>query len=226
MPRSLYCLALVLFLVACHQSPEKMVNASGKTTTAALGSDSRKNNQAALPPEDLQEVLIRNPPGLDSFYLHDHLGAPFTLERLKGKWNFLVFGYTNCPDICPTTLAEMDDFKALMPEGKLKNDTQVLFVTLDPKRDTKSELKQYLGYFNKGFLGITGSVEDIHRFCTPLDIEFSYEKLSKEVYGVNHSSAVVLIDPELRYFARFNVPIYAEELFKQYKKIIDYQKTL
>jgi len=170
--------------------------------------------------EELKHELISNPKAIEPFKLHDHNGAPFTEKRLKGKWSFLVFGYTNCPDICPTTLAEMDDFFALLRGTKLLDKTQVLFVTLDPKRDTDKDLKQYLGYFNSSFIGVSGSVEDLHRFCNPLKILFEYEQLTKEIYGVNHSSAVVLLDPNSRYVARFSVPIYAEQLLSKYKKII------
>jgi len=180
--------------------------------------------------EELREELIEHPQTISATGLHDHTGRAFDVTRFKGKWSFLVFGYTNCPDICPTTLAEMDDFFALLSDKKQKgkktsnkpllDNTQLFFVTLDPKRDTDKDLKQYLSYFNSQFVGLSGSVEDLHRFCDPLKIKFEYEQITKSVYGVGHSSSVILIDPEMRYFARFQVPIYAEELLAKYRKIV------
>ena len=193
-----------------------------ESTYAASGA---ANTSKASLAKDLERVLLPTPVAIKDFSLHDENGANFTRDKLKGKWSFLVFGYTNCPDVCPTTLAEMDDFTALIPGGPLKDKTQVLFITLDPKRDTDKELKTYLGYFNKSFIGVSGSVDELKRFCTPLDIQFDYQQITKDAYAVNHSSSMVLVDPEARYVARFNVPIYAEKVLDKYKKILAYEKT-
>jgi len=222
-------LSLLLFFACSHASAKETTANSEPVNAdqvppglAAARQESANGATEAQADEELERVLVSEPKPIQTFKLHDQNGNEFSANSLKGKWSFLVFGYTNCPDVCPTTLAEMDDFTALIPSGELKDNTQVLFVTLDPKRDTDKELKTYLGYFNSGFIGVSGSVEDLQRFCKLMDINFEYQQITKTIYGVSHSSSVVLLDPQARYVARFAVPIYAKELLKKYSKVVQY----
>lgn len=82
----------------------------------------------------------------------DQEGQPVVLNELKGKWSLLFFGYTFCPDICPTTLAQLRQIKSELPKEAVDN-LQVVLVSVDPNRDTPQQLKQYLGYFDKGLQG-------------------------------------------------------------------------
>ncbi|MFO6384146.1 cytochrome c oxidase copper chaperone SenC, partial [Pseudomonas aeruginosa] len=75
---------------------------------------------------------------------------------LKGRWHLLFFGYTFCPDVCPTTLAQLRELQGKLPQ-EVRDDLQVVFVSVDPNRDTPQQIKQYLGYFNAGFQGLTGT---------------------------------------------------------------------
>lgn len=232
--RYLFILLPALLILNCSQSSthsateEKPVVGSEANsqlppglTIARQAKDETADKQTSIDvPEDMERFLLPTPQVIQPFKLHDHNGSDFTEQRFNGKWNFLVFGYTNCPDVCPTTLAEMDDFTALLPGANLKDQTQVYFVSLDPKRDTDKELKEYLGYFNSHFIGVSGSESELHHFCSPLDISFKYEPITKTMYSVTHSSSVILVDPKSRYVARFAIPINAEELLKKYQKII------
>jgi protein SCO1/2 len=99
--------------------------------------------------------LMDPPRDIGSFSLIDHHGEAFTPERLENQWTLLFFGFTNCPDICPTTMAFLDDFVASL-EGTEVSDTEVVMVSVDPARDTPERLASYVPFFNTDFTGVTG----------------------------------------------------------------------
>src|SRR5689334_3187171 len=92
-----------------------------------------------------------------SFALHDHTGKPVTLDSYKGKVVVLFFGFTQCPDVCPTTMAEMSN--VMKDLGLQADQVQVLFATLDPERDSRELLAQYVPQFDKRFVGLYGTPE-------------------------------------------------------------------
>jgi len=103
-------------------------------------------------------TLFTDPKPLTAFALTDHKNRVFDLASLKGKWSFLFFGFTHCPDVCPTTLAVL----ARAHDSIAKNtvgaeDIQFVFISVDPNRDTASKLEQYVDYFDTTFLGVTGN---------------------------------------------------------------------
>ncbi|MFH3991195.1 extracellular solute-binding protein, partial [Acinetobacter baumannii] len=89
-------------------------------------------------------------------------GQAVSTASLKGRWHLLFFGYTFCPDVCPTTLAQLRELQGKLPQ-EVRDDLQVVFVSVDPNRDTPQQIKQYLGYFNAGFQGLTGTPENIQK---------------------------------------------------------------
>jgi len=172
------------------------------------------------------EARLDTPKPLTAFQLIAGDLNPLDLDRLKGKWTLLFFGYTHCPDICPTTLTELaNTVKQLDPV--LLEDTQFVFVSVDPQRDTPESLAQYVRYFDDHFLGATGSVEALTALARQLDSKFSLEVDPAGEPIVNHSSAILLIDPQVRYYARLKAPHYAEEIRAQYLALReDYLHTL
>ena len=104
-------------------------------------------------PPVIQGVFLPQAKPMEEFSLLDHHGEAFDQEDLKGRWHLISYGFTTCPDICPTTLVELDTMKATLgPEGE---DLQVLFYSVDHRRDTVHQLASYVPYFNAGFLGLT-----------------------------------------------------------------------
>lgn len=138
--------------------------------------------------------------------LLDHHGAAFTRDRFVGKWTLVFFGFTHCPDICPTTMAFLDQFVAAL-EGTEVEDTQVVMVSVDPARDTVDKLAAYVPYFNDSFIGVTGEFLDIHRFATALNTPFRKVVLEDGDYQVDHSANVVLINPRGDYHGFFKPPL-------------------
>ncbi|MEK1910304.1 MAG: SCO family protein, partial [Pseudomonas chlororaphis] len=101
-------------------------------------------------------ILLPQSRNLPDVKMTDQEGQPVVLNELKGKWSLLFFGYTFCPDICPTTLAQLRQIKSELPKEAVDN-LQVVLVSVDPNRDTPQQLKQYLGYFDKDFKGLTAT---------------------------------------------------------------------
>jgi protein SCO1 len=140
------------------------------------------------------------------FALTDHNGQRRTLADFKGKVVTLFFGFTHCPDVCPTTLGEM---ALVMKElGKDADRLQVLFVTVDPERDTAEVLKRYVPAFHPSFLGLTGSAEDIARTTKEFKIFYQKQPLPNgSGYSMDHSAGTYILDGEgrLRLFAQYGI---------------------
>jgi len=147
--------------------------------------------------EELQEVRMF--PGtldLPAFSLQNEASRPFTNESLIGQWNILFFGYTHCPDVCPTTLANLAKLVNGLPKH-LQNKVQVIFVSVDPERDTPQQLKTYVEYFNKNFRGVTGTHDQLQPFAKSLGaIYFKGAVDENGNYPVDHSSKIFLVNPQ------------------------------
>ena len=150
--------------------------------------------------------LLETPRNFGEINLIDHHGEAFTRDRLEGGWTLVFFGFTHCPDICPTTMAFLDKFMGEL-EGTEVEDTQVVLVTVDPARDTVELLAEYVPYFNDEFLGVTGEFLDVHRFATALNTPFRKVPGQDENYQVDHSANVVLINPRGDYHGFFKAPL-------------------
>ncbi len=169
----------------------------------------KENGKPQTPPtQTVSATLLPELRPLAPFALIDQQGRVFDNQRLKGHWTLLNFGYTHCPDICPTNLALLAQMKDQLRQEGLKAPLKIGFVSLDPERDTPRQLADYLAYFDPDFLGITGPPPAISGLTGPLGI--LYRKAESEgsalEYVMDHSDAMVLLDPEGRYFALFSPP--------------------
>jgi protein SCO1/2 len=136
------------------------------------------------------------------FALKDFNGKPRTMADFKGKAVVIFFGYTQCPDICPTTMHDLGE--AMKQLGPSADKVQVLFITVDPERDTPQLLSQYVPAFDKRFLGLTGTLPEIDK--TAKDFHVYYQKVpgkTKDSYSVDHTAGLYIYDPEgrIRVFA-------------------------
>ena len=139
---------------------------------------------------------------LSEFVMTDHLGDPVGLSDLKGGWSLLFFGFTTCPDVCPTTLSVLND-----AVRGLEEPPAVVMVSVDPDRDTPERLAQYVPAFNPDFIGYTGTFEETVKFAVQVNIAFG--KVPGDVPGsylVDHSASLVLIDPDGRYAGFIKAP--------------------
>lgn len=150
--------------------------------------------------------MLDTPRIIGEINLVDHTGSPFTNGSLEGAWTLVFFGFTNCPDVCPTTMAFLSQLVQSL-EGTEVEDTRVVMVSVDPARDTVDVLAEYVPYFNADFVGVTGEFLDIHRFATALNTPFRKTPGQGENYQVDHSANVVLINPRGDYHGFFRAPL-------------------
>jgi protein SCO1/2 len=142
------------------------------------------------------EAASRAPGG--PFTLVDQDGRPVDQRVLNGKWSIVFFGYTYCPDFCPTTLTTLG--KAMDALGPKAKDTQVVFISVDPDRDTPAELKTYLAsrVFPKNIIGLTGSPDQVAAAAKAYMVFYQKQGIDKG-YTVDHSTALYLMDPQGRF---------------------------
>ncbi len=155
---------------------------------------------------------------IPDFVLLDHNKTVFTNNNLKKQWSLLFFGYTHCPDICPTALMDIANLKKALEKKGIQS-PKVLFITLDAKRDTPSILKKYIPFFDNSFLGLTGDQASIDSLVDYFGVY--YERIAyienKPIvfkkgkiipnniknYSINHSTSVYLISPNASIFTTF-----------------------
>ncbi|MBX7200501.1 MAG: SCO family protein [Rhodospirillaceae bacterium] len=144
---------------------------------------------------DLQERPDRR-----DFELQSVDGRKVTLETFKGKWVLMFFGFTSCPDICPTTLTNMASTLDAM--GEVARNVQPVFITIDPERDTGPVLKDYLANFGGHVVGLTGTAKQIAQAAARYQTFYS-KRATDDGYTMDHSTAVELISPEGVYLRAF-----------------------
>lgn len=162
----------------------------------------------------LQRATLLNPPrALGPFSLLDHNNQRFGPEQLQGKWSFVFFGYTHCPDVCPTALTMLNavalDLEKDGPAKNVRDEARFLFVTVDPERDTVEQLSKYVPYFNKSFVGLTEADKGgILSLTAQLGIPYMKVpvKGDEQNYQVDHSSSILLFNPNGHLQALFSAP--------------------
>lgn len=158
------------------------------------------------------------PRRINNFSLLDFNNEAVDLSLLQGKWSLIFFGYTYCPDICPLTMATLNQFsQILQEEGDYMEDTQVIMVSVDPQRDSLDQLREYVGYFNDDYLGLSGEYIDIFNFASQLNIAFAYVPGVGDNYLVNHSGEIALINPNGHFHGFFKVPHDPEKMAFNYE---------
>ncbi len=167
-------------------------------------------------PRELMAVLRPNPVAVSPFVLIDQQENEFNRESLLGRWSLLFFGYTFCPDICPTTLSTMKSALGILAQQADPTTPQVLFVSVDPARDTPQVLNTYLNYFDSGFVGLSGDAETIKGFAMQFGAGYVLDEPDDAgYYQVSHTSSIFLIDPQGNMIASFSPPHDASTVAEQ-----------
>lgn len=156
------------------------------------------------------------PRDITPFNLVNAQQQSFTNSNLTGHWSVLFFGFTQCPQLCPTTLAILNDTYQQLEKKKNVQLPQIVFISVDPERDTPPVIQKYLSSFNKNFVGATGSQEEIKKLTAALNV--LYMKVQKPntddpmSYQIDHSGTLLLVNPEGKLLALFSSPHTAEIL--------------
>ena len=150
--------------------------------------------------------LFDTPRDVGDFSLTDHRGLSFTRDDLRGRWTLIFFGFTHCPDICPTTMAELAELKSQLADTEA-SDARVVMLSVDPARDTPDRLAQYVPYFHPDFIGVTGEFADILSVAQRLNAPFRKVSEPDGGYQMEHSANVMLMNPRGDYHGFFRAPL-------------------
>jgi protein SCO1/2 len=145
---------------------------------------------------------LPEPRALSAFHLTDLAGQDFSLQSLQGHPTLLFFGFTNCPDVCPTTLATLAQVQRSAPLPG----TRIVFVSIDPERDTAATLRVYLDAFSKDFIGVRGNADALAPLLKSLNAIAVRQLLPDHTYTMDHSATLYLLDSEGRLVAVFSPP--------------------
>ncbi|NAS96540.1 SCO family protein [Pseudomonas syringae pv. actinidifoliorum] len=176
------------------------------------------NNQAAL--NEAGIVLLPKSRQLPALSMIDQNGAAVALDGLKDQWTLMFFGYTFCPDICPTTLAQIKQIRSELPKAAVER-MRVVLVSVDPNRDTPQQLKEYLSYFDPQYIGLTAPVADIQKLANSVSIPFIPADTSKPNYFVDHSGNLALIGPDGTQRGFIRAPLNNQKLVKQLPGLLE-----
>lgn len=161
-------------------------------------------NDAALTSAGI--ILLPQPRPLPAITLTGTDDQPQLMSELKGQWTLLFFGYTFCPDICPTTLAELRKLKSQLPAEALAR-LRIIMISVDPHRDTPQQLRDYLAFYKSDYFGLTGELADIQQLSNATSIPFIPGDTSKEYYTVDHSGNLAVIGPDGRQRGFIRAPL-------------------
>jgi protein SCO1/2 len=143
---------------------------------------------------------------LPEFSLLDHDAQPVGRAVFSGQWDLVFFGFTHCPDICPLTLQVLANARATLAADGHDPLPRIVLVSVDPERDTPDVLREYVGYFGEGVLGITGELAEIRKLTDGLGVYFEKSDISAAGYSVDHSAIVMLVNPDGAFEALFGTP--------------------
>jgi protein SCO1/2 len=152
------------------------------------------------------------------FSLIDDNGKPFTEADLKGKWHLVFFGYTHCPDVCPTALNDLS--LALDKLGAKKSKVGIVFVSVDPDRDTPAVLKSYVESFDGPIVGLTGTPAAVAQIAQDYKVYYAKHPRADGGYDMDHSSLIYVMDPEGRFTATFTPDDSEDTIVSRMAKLI------
>ena len=164
--------------------------------------------------------ILARPMEIDRFELIDQKNEVFNNKSLEGGWTVLFFGYTNCPDVCPTTIYKLAEIKNELEEDLSSSSFNTVLVTLDPDRDSTDRLKEYIGYFDESMLGVTGTYENIQSFTSSLSV--FYQRINKEEgYDFNHTASIFVFNKDGSLFATMSPANTIGELTQDFYTILN-----
>jgi protein SCO1/2 len=173
-----------------------------------------------VPPETERATVFPAPRVLPPFELVDQDGQRLTTEFFQGHWTLVFFGFTQCPDICPTTLATLAQVARLLEDLPAEAQPRVLLVSVDPERDTPERLAPYVRFFNPRFLGAMGSLEATAAVAAAFGVPYAKVDLPDGGYTLDHGSGVFVVGPSGGLEAYLSAPHEATTIANDYRRIV------
>jgi protein SCO1 len=158
------------------------------------------------PVPDWQHAVAVDPPRLlADFELIDHYHQPYDRQRFEGVWTLVMLGFTHCPDICPAGLTQLSVLQQRL--ARRDADLDILFVSVDPGRDTPESLAEYVSFFGADLVGATGEPNQLRRLADSLEFAWVKVPLGEGRYTIDHSAALALVNPNAQLSAYFLPPL-------------------
>lgn len=168
-------------------------------------------------------LLWPNPPALRPFELTDQHGQVLGIDRLRGRWSLIFFGFTHCPDVCPTALAAMADaLEQLRNHRHFGDEGQVIFVSVDPARDTPEVLGRYVQHFDADFIGATAAEDELKALTRALGVLFMKVAQGEGAYSMDHSAGIFFISPDLRLVSVLTPPQTAADIIRRFTAVSEF----
>ncbi|HKK02498.1 MAG TPA: SCO family protein [Gammaproteobacteria bacterium] len=171
------------------------------------------------PPEHAR--LLSTPRPVPAVPALDHRGADFGRADYEGRWTIVFFGFTHCPDICPTTLNVLAGARRLLDDLPEAARPAVTMISVDPGRDTPERLAEYVPFFHPEFRGVHVAAQHLPELARSFGAAYAYAPLEDENYTVDHTASVFLVDPEARVAGVFPTPHTAEGIATDMRRIMD-----
>lgn len=202
---------------------------------ASLGLGVVLGAQQFSPPSLHIAQLLPEPKVLPAVILENHRGEPVVANVFSGHWNLLFFGFTSCPDFCPLELQKLGKVLNLMGAG---GELQVVFVSVDPERDGREKLADYVGFFHPHIIGLRGNNTELAKFSRFFGAVYERSVIvdtklltipaginmppdAGEQYQVNHSSRVFVVNPDGKFIGSFAPPYTADDILSDMQKLMD-----
>ena len=170
-------------------------------------------------------LVFENPRPISTFQLVDFNQDTFSVDRLKGRWSFIYFGYTACGQICTQSLTELKRLILALSSNNNARQIQVVFVTVDPGHDTATRLNTYLREFDSTFVGVTGDIDALAFFAAELAAPFTLDSNIGQSNVLNHSNSIMLINPSAAFQAVLTPPHDAQRLQADFGAIVRWSQT-
>jgi len=165
-------------------------------------------------PQPQSATILPSPMVLPEFTMLDQDARPFTRASLEDGWNLLFFGFTNCPDVCPTTLQRLTAARGRMLASGFAESVLpgIVLISVDPERDTPEVMKSYVANFGENIVGLTGDMSELEKLTRQMGIFHAKSSAHQDGYNVDHTSAVLLINPDAQFHALFSNPYTVDDL--------------
>jgi protein SCO1/2 len=177
------------------------------------------------PPALVRGSLLSESAALPALSLTDQDGRPMGADAFKGRWTLVFFGFTACPDVCPTTLAMLAQVDRQLQDLAPVDRPRVLLITVDPERDDAARLRPYVRSFNPGFLAATGTAQAISRTAQTFGLGYARIVRPDGTYTIEHGSSLFVVDPSGALFATFPAPHDPRILASDYRLIVEHARA-
>jgi protein SCO1/2 len=171
-------------------------------------------------------TVFEAPRAVPALQLVDQDGRPYTAAALRDRWTVAFFGFTYCPDVCPTTLAVLKQMRQQLADLPEAQRPHVVLFTVDPERDTPERLRDYVRFFDPAFGAATGTVADVEQAAAAFNVPFAKVTLPQGGYTMDHGAGIFLVDPAGRRIAYASPPFDAATLARDYRKVLQYYEDL